>query len=193
MSALRVFVFLSALFTVMVLAGPAAGQQASSGAERQAWNRAEAAYREAMQGAVQVIAYLPVLTDGSLVNALKAGVNMGVPITIVSSERGMLDRNGYLLTLAVQPMARKLTPGERLNPTIQLAYGQIDPHLVLEVQTAAGWRAYHVESGMPVQVPIAQVNTFNVWFAKWARQLPVVDPVNLMREWARVNLGRTLY
>lgn len=164
-----------------------------SQADAERWARAEAAYGDAMNGAKQVLVYAPLLTDGSFVNALKVQINLDVPVTIVTTRRGLLQRNGLLLTLTLQALANDRSARYQGNPVVKETGGGGDPHLILQVQTAQGWRAYYFESGLPVPLPFSKVQSFNTWYAKYAGQLQLVSPVVIFKTWAKANLGEQLY
>lgn len=156
--------------------------------------RALDAYSQALSGAKQVIVYAPRLSDAPFVDSLKVMVNLGVPVTVLTSKEGLLMSNGYLMSLSILPLApgAEKLGGPRLNPMMLEVYGDVFPHTVLEVETRTGWRAYFIETGMPRQVKIAEVKAFNQWYARWSKTLPVFNPLNVFKLWAQANLGEKL-
>jgi len=159
-----------------------ASAQGDSAAMQSRWAAAEQAYAVTFDKARQIIVVAPQLNDGSFVNAMKRPLNFGIPVTLVTTEQGLLARNGHLFSLVLIGARTLLRPQGT------------DSGQFIQVEEASGrWSVYEFSGGRPVRVPFARVQAFNRWYAANASKAGVVDPVQLTAAWAKGNLGVTLY
>lgn len=159
-----------------LLQGSAFSQPGSQGGV----NLADNPYSSLINSARQVIVYVPRLSDGNLVNALKVGMNLGVPIRVLTTNEGMMQANGLILRLVV------------LGLPVHPVKGGGERRMFMEVEGEGGWSVYNIASGRPVKGRMYDYNAFNEWYGKNISKLPAYLPEGVVTAWTRAHLGYKL-
>ena len=137
-------------------------------------------FTSVVRTARQVIVYAPRLSDPRLVNALKVGANLGVPMRVLTTDDGLMQENGLILRLVVLGV-----------PVYRVAQGG-DRRMFLEVESAQGWNVYDFSAGDPDKARMFDFNAFNRWYGANARTLPQFNPERSVGLWAKAHLGYNL-
>lgn len=149
--------------------------------QQAAWAKAEQEYGLTLEGAKQVIVYAPLLSDGSFVNAMKAPLNLGIPVNLVTSQEGIGQSNGHLFSLVLLGAKTYLAPrGKSARIHYQV------------LQRNGSWKVYDFTSGLPKPISYGEVQTFNTWYAKTVPTLRPVDPVAATIFWTKKHTGYQL-
>lgn len=155
-----------------VLFASTSAQSAAGSSENQ--------YVPLIREAKQVIVHAPTLSDGNLVNALKVANNLGVPMRIITTDDGLMQANGFVMTLIV------------LNLPVYQIPGGGERRVFMEVEGSGGWSAYDLSEGRPVRRNLLDFASFNDWYGKNARRLPRYIPESAVAAWAKAFLGYQL-
>lgn len=142
--------------------------------------RSDNPYTALVRQAKQVVVHIPTLADGNLVNALKVARNLNVPMRVITTDNGLMQENGLVLTLIVLevPVYQVPSGGER--------------RVFMEVESAAGWAAYDLSQGRPIQRSVTSYAAFNRWYGVNADKLPRYVPQAAVAAWTKAYLGYTL-
>lgn len=137
-------------------------------------------YSDIVREAKQVIVYSPTLSDGNLVNALKMGNNLSVPLRVITTRNGLMQRNGFILTLIVLDI-----------PTYEVPASG-DKRYFMEVESVQGWKVYDISQGRPIEKRMIDYLAFNEWLGKNATKLRAYNPELATALWAKAFLGYDL-
>lgn len=137
-------------------------------------------YEQIIRTAKQVVVHAPTLNDGHLVNALKMAKNLDIPIRVITTDDGVMQRNGLILTLIILEV-----------PVFQVPVGG-DKRYFFEVETKTGWQAFDISQGRPVAKPMIHYIEFNSWYSKNARRLLKYVPELATAVWVKAHLGYQL-
>lgn len=137
-------------------------------------------YEQIIRSAKQVIVHTPTLSDGHLVNALKMAKNLGIPMRVITTDNGVMQRNGLILTLVILEL-----------PVFRISEGGDKRHF-FEVETKTGWQAFDISQGRPIAQPMINYIEFNSWYSKNARRLSKYVPELTVAVWAKAHLGHQL-
>lgn len=142
--------------------------------------QAEKTLDEVIRSAQQVVIHLPTLNNGQITNSLKMGHNLNIPIRVLTTDDGVMQRNGLLLTLIILDIS-----------VFQIPSGG-DKRLFLEIETKAGWQAFDLSHGRLIARPMMNYADFNIWYSKNMKRLPKYVPELTTAHWAKAHLGHTL-
>jgi len=168
------------LCLALCLGAAAQGQSSQATSATGGVNMRDNPYTTIVRQAKQVVLYLPKLTDGNLVNALKVASNLQVPVRVITTDDGVLMQNGLLLQLILLDL-----------PVYRVSAGG-EARQFMEVESDQGWAAYDLTSGQPVRGRMYDYNTFNLWYAANIRTLGTYNPDVTLAVWAKAFLGYTL-
>ena len=137
-------------------------------------------YVPLIREAQQLIVHVPQISDPNLVNALKVAGNLSVPMRIITTDDGLMQQNGFALTLIVLGL-----------PVYQVPGGG-DRRMFMEVEGPSGWNVYDLSEGRPVRRNMLDYGQFNSWYGKNAQRLPRYVPEAAVATWTNAYLGYKL-